>query len=497
MLRVMGLAIVLTLSACGGGGGGGSSPPPVSNPPPPPPPVNNDPTAQQLASAAALLDRATFGATFAQIDQVARTGEAAWLDAQFAAPITRHMPLVEGYIATYGLDPNAQPFPGVYRRFAFWERALTASDQLRQLTAYALTQIFVVSDNVDAIVIDPRALASYYDMLLENSFGNYRDLLRDVTLHPAMGFYLSHVNNGKSDPVANTFPDENYAREVMQLFSIGLFELNADGSRVLDGDGDPVPTYDNVVIREFSKIFTGLSYGTETVGGGSFFGNLTPVMYVPMEMFDAFHEPGEKRLLNGVVVPDGGSGIEDIDQAIDNLFNHPNVGPFIGKQMIQRLVTSNPSPAYVARVSATFADNGAGVRGDMGAVVRAILTDAEASNGIRLREPLRRYIALNRSLQARGEDGTLPGLGFTAQFLTQQHVLSAPSVFNFYLPDFAPAGAIKDAGLVSPDFQIVNDSTIIGGVNLTAFALFSEASLDSPEDFTRIVPDLGELSVVA
>ncbi|MEM7100071.1 MAG: DUF1800 domain-containing protein [Pseudomonadota bacterium] len=483
-------SLITVLTACGGGGGGGSAnPPPTSITPPP---AAQPPTQSELQAAAKFLSLATFGPTLEEIESVAESGTNDWLDTQFAMAPSRHLPIVVRYIDEYGFDFQTMPIPSFYRRFAFYEQALTANDQLRQLVAYALSQIFVVSDNVGALNNDPSALASYYDMLMEQGFGNYRDLLLAVTLHPAMGLYLSHVNNGKSDPLANTFPDENYAREVMQLFSIGLFELNPDGSVVQDSSGNPIPTYDNADIREFSKIFTGLSYGPREPGGPSFFGNGNPVLHVPMVMFDDFHEPGSKSLLNGLVVPDGQDGMADIEAAIENLFNHPNVGPFIGKQLIQRLVTSNPSPAYVTRVTQAFNGDQSGVRGDMTAVIRAILTDPEVDSAIRLREPFRRYLAINRSLQARGEDGTVPGLGFVAAFLTQQHVFSSPSVFNFYLPSFSPAGPVQDAGLVAPEFQITNASTVIGITNLIAYTLFNETSIDSPEELADITLNLDD-----
>ena len=486
--------LALSLVACGGGGGGGGQaapPPPTATTPP------VEPTALELRAAAKLLDMGTFGPTFADIDAAARQTPESWLNDQFALPARQHLPVVQRYIDEYGFDLGADVFPGLYRRFAFWEAALTAPDQLRQITAYALAQTMVVSDNVGVLFNDPRALSSYYDVLLGHAFGNYRDLLRAVTLHPAMGVYLSHANNGRSDPVANTFPDENYAREVMQLFSIGLFELNGDGSLRLDNNGQPIPTYDNLDIREFSKIFTGLSYGPAQTGGPSFFGKQQPVLHVPMVMFDDFHEPGEKRLLNGVVVPDGQSGLEDLDAAIDNLFNHPNVGPFIGKQLIQRLVTSNPSAAYIGRVTAAFEGDESSPRGDMQRTLRAVLLDPEATDGIRLREPFRRYVALNRSLRATSSDGTYPGLGYVAQFLVQQNVLSAPSVFNFYLPSFTPAGDIGDAGLVAPEFQITNASTIVGMSNLVAYALYTPQSLDTPDGFADITLDLSEYTNLA
>lgn len=497
-MRIVSLVLsACLLVACGGGGGGSdrpAAPPGANNPPPAADPT---PTAAELNEAAKLLARTTFGPSYDDINQAAEDGIGNWLDEQFAMPPSYHEPIVRRYLDEYGFDVNANPPPGTFRRFAFYEQALTAPDQLRQLVAYALTQIFVVSDNVDMIAINPLALSSYYDMLLDNAFGNFRDLLEDVTLHPVMGLYLSHVNNAKFDPLTNTFPDENYAREVMQLFSIGLFELNADGSQRLDGNGQPIPTYSNVEIREFAKIFTGLSYGQSPGSGPSFFGREAPVLHVPMVMFEDYHEPGQKSLLNGFVVPAGQTGMADISDALDNLFNHPNVGPFIGRLLIQRLVTSNPSPAYVARVSAAFAGDGNTPRGDMAAVLRAILLDPEAATGIKLREPFLRYLHLNRGLNVTSSDSTWPGYGFVAQFLTQQHVLSAPSVFNFYLPGFSPAGELGAAGLAAPEFQITDASTIAGMTNLIAYALFSEQSIDTPAGFANITLDLSDFEALA
>ena len=488
--------LTLPLGGCGGGGGGDRAPaaaiPPVAAPPAP-----AGPTQAELESASKLLALATFGADFDAIDAAAREGLSVWLDRQFALTPSLHEPIVRRYLAEYGFDVNANPPPGTFRRFAFWEQALTAPDELRQLVAYALTQIMVVSDNVDAIAINPLALSSYYDTLLTHAFGNFRELLLAVSLHPAMGVYLSHVNNARSNPVANTFPDENYAREVMQLFSIGLFELNADGSQRLGTDGRPIATYDNDDIQEFAKIFTGLSYGPDRPGGASFFGKQLPVLHVPMRMFEAFHEPGEKRLLRGMVVPAGQSGLKDIEDAVDNLFNHPNTGPFIARALIQRLVKSNPSPDYVARVSSAFAGGGGVPRGDMPHVLRTILLDAEAADGLRLQEPFRRYLALNRALGVTSDDGTFPGLGYVGQFLTQQNVLSAPSVFNFYLPVYSPAGALGDAGLVAPEFQITNASTIVGMTNLLAYALYSPQSIDSAPGFARIRLNLSAYETLA
>nr|MDJ0939096.1 DUF1800 family protein [Woeseiaceae bacterium] len=378
------------------------------------------------------------------------------------------------------------------RRLSWWHNTVTARDELRQRVAFALSEIFVVSDNVDTLQIFPSALAGYYDMLLNNSFGNFRDLLYDVSMHPAMGIYLSHVNNRRSDPANNTFPDENYAREVMQLFSIGLFELNIDGSLRLDGNGDPIPTYSNDEIREFAKIFTGLSFG----GGGAFFGNPNPWFFEPMQMFDAAHEPGEKNLLYGTVVSAGQTGLQDIDSAIDNLFNHPNVGPFIGKQLIQRLVTSNPSPAYIERVARAFNGDTTGVRGDMRAVLRAVLLDPEATatpnpatDFGKLREPVVRYAAMLRQLSAKSEDGYIFALGYFLQEVGKQAPLSSPSVFNFFLPAHSPSGEIADAGLVAPEFQIVTSNSIIGMTNLVDYIVTANFVTDAPEPFAEVTLD--------
>ena len=491
---VAALLTALLLGACGGGDSSGAGPatPPAGGSPPGPAP-DPGPSQQDLEVASLLVSRATFGGDLALIEAVAEQGTDAWLDAQFSEPPSLHLPIVERYIDELGAAPGADPEPGLYRRFALFERYMTAPDQLRQRVASALSQIFVVSDRVDELGADPRALSSFHDLLLEHAFGNYRDLLRAVTLHPAMGFYLSHVNNARSDPVANTFPDENYAREVMQLFSIGLFELAPDGTRRTSADGEPIPTYDNDDIREFSKIFTGLSFGPEEPGGPSFFGKRDPVLHVPMVMFDDFHEPGEKRLLNGTVVPAGGTGTEDIEAAIDNLSSHPNVGPFIGRRLIQRLVTSNPSPAYVQRVAEAFAGGDGAPRGNLERTVRAVLTDREAQAtgpaAGRLREPFVRYLQLHRALDASTPDGRWPVIGGAVQFLTGQYPLSAPSVFNFYLPDYTPAGAVADAGRVAPEFQIVTDLTLVGWPNLVAAALFAGAGADVPDGFPEVSVD--------
>lgn len=504
----LGTGLITLLSACGGGSGGQSAEPTSSLQPSAPATSGSStgtaPTTSEQGlsrtdrvSAAQFLQLATFGATATEIDAKTKVSVDEWLEAQFQLPISRHTPIVNRYLQTYGYDIDAMPNPGTFRRFAFWERVIESPDQLRQLVAYALTQVFVVSDRPTPIFVNPLALSSYYDTLLEHSFGNFEDLLLAVTMHPVMGFYLSHVNNAKSDPVANTFPDENYAREVMQLFTIGLYELNLDGSWILDPAGKPIPTYDNQVIREFSKVFTGLSYGETGYSPELMFGKRNPAFNVPMVMFEEFHEPGEKTLLNGEILPSGQSAMEDIQGAVKNLFQHANVGPFIGKLLIQRLITSNPSPAYVARVASAFNGGSETPRGDMKALVRAILTDPEAASAERIREPFRRYVHMIRALEPTSEDGSYPGLGYLAQFLTGQHVLSAPSVFNFYSPAFTQPGELETLGWVSPELQITTEDTIVGITNLVAATLYREQGLDTPNDFPDVTFDLSHYVALA
>lgn len=275
-------------------------------------------------------------------------------------------------------------------------------------------------------------------------------------------------------------------REIMQLFSIGLFELNNDGTRKIDTEGNFIPTYDNEDIKEFAKIFTGLApsgyywpwedYSWLPAAWGEEFNNSPAfvVTWEPMIPFENWHEPGEKRLLNGQVVPAGQTTLEDIDDAIDNLFNHPNVGPFIGKLLIQRLVKSNPTPAYVSRVANKFNDNGNGTRGDMQAVIRAILTDAEAldcswieeEQAGKLREPLLRYTQALRAFNAYNQSGKLWNWGYLFDDAVSQGILASPSVFNFYLPEFQPNGPIADQDLFAPEFQIHTSATSINFINL-------------------------------
>ncbi|KAA1189624.1 DUF1800 domain-containing protein [Pseudohalioglobus sediminis] len=491
------LSLVLGLAACGGGSsGGGSGAPPLPGPVPAPAPDPDPdpapaPTPQLsgIEAAARLASRSTFGMNYAGIQEIHERGEAQWLEQQFRLPISRHDPLVAELMRRQSagdfveLEERINQLQVVFRRLAWWQQSATAPDQLRQRVAYALSQIFVVSDGLNTLLAQPHALSNYYDTLLKHAFGNYRDLLLAVTLHPSMGVYLSHLGNALADPEANRYPDENYAREVMQLFSIGLYELNLDGTEKRDDRGRLIPTYDNDDIREFARVFTGLTFGDSE---GPFW-RREPNFRVPMEMFEAFHDRESKRLLRGQVIPAGQAGMQDIEDAVDNLFQHPNVGPFIGRQLIQRLVTSNPSPAYVQRVAEAFNGLDGGERGDMRAVLRAVLLDPEATalpeiDGAagKLREPVLRLLAAVRQLNVSSPDGFFANAGYALQQRIGQHPLSAPSVFNFYLPNHSPLGDIGDAGLVAPEFQITNSTTVIAISNLLDEAVLSDNWNDLP-----------------
>ncbi len=441
----------------------------------------------KLIDAGRFLAQATLGAERATIDSVATIGFEAWIDQQFEEPPTYIRPLIQevydtsfqrflaagGDTMRYAERPSNEHFD-----YAWWQVNMTNDDLLRQRVAFALSEIFVISFKSELDRYG-EGVASYYDVLIEHALGNFKDLLRDVTLHPCMGVYLTHLNNPKANPNRNIYPDENYAREMMQLFTIGLYELNQDGTRKKDGEGNDIPTYDNDDIFEFAKIFTGLGGGTtlempDTVIEPAF-GRRPGIidMAEPMVMYEDKHEPGEKRLLNGFVIPAGQTGMEDIDATLEHLVNHPNTGPFIGQQLIQRLVKSNPSPGYVRRVAAVFNDNGAGVRGDMKAVIKAILLDEEARSCLwyndpaqgKLKEPIIRYTHFARAMGRVSESGYFWNHGADYDDDAGQHPMYSPSVFNFYWPDFQPIGQIADQGLVAPEFQSHNSRTSIGFVN--------------------------------
>ena len=455
------LLLALLLSGCGGSSGSAA-------PPPPPPPVD----VITKAEAFQFLNQATFGATEAEAQRVIDMGYAAWIDEQLQQPASLQLPFLKSLPRPMFL------FEMQDDRADIWFRNVVyGNDQLRQRVAFALSEVMVVSQ-LGALIEYTYSLADYYDMLALNAFGNYRDLIEDVTLHPAMGVYLSMLGNEKPNPALNIRPDENYARELMQLFSIGLVELNIDGSVKLDTLGQPTPTYDQSIIEGFAHVYTGWNYA----GAPSFelaFPNDNN-QTVPMQLYPSFHDTGSKKLLRGITLPQGQTGGQDLSGALDNIFDHPNVGPFIAIRLIQRLVTSNPSPAYVQRVASMFNDNGAGVRGDLAAVVRAILLDPEARPDIpmdldgKLKEPLLRLTQVWRAYNATSASGRMPFAG--AYIFFGQGPLQAPSVFNFFTPFYAPPGEIRDSSLVAPELQI---ATEFQNTLVTNYLLFQALGLTS------------------
>jgi uncharacterized protein (DUF1800 family) len=481
-------ALALVLAACGGGG----------TPEPPTLPSAEQPDEKDVAR---FLSQAAFGGSGAQIDRTRRIGFDAWLGEQFVSPHNRHLTYFDAQALNAGAaGESTSQTNWVYENF--WRIAAAGNDQLRHRVAFALSQIFVVSLVDESVGGNPRGVASYQDMLGRNAFGNFRTLIEDVALHPMMGLYLSHLRNQKEDPRSGRVPDENFAREVMQLFTIGLHELNPDGTVRLDSRNEPIETYTNEDVTGLARVFTGWSWAGPDKSDARFRGgNPDPDRAVkPMQAYPNFHSTSEKRFL-GVTVPAQGSAdpAASLRIALDRLHAHPNVGPFIGKQLIQRLVTSNPSPAYVARVTAAFDDNGAGVRGDMKAVIRAVLLDPEARNPAadaadsgKLREPVLRIAHWLRTFNARSASARyLIGNTDNPNSSLGQTPMRAPSVFNFYRPGYIPPNtAIAEAGLVAPEMQITHESSVAGYLNTLRSALINGFGSGSPRD---VQPDYGEV----
>jgi uncharacterized protein (DUF1800 family) len=471
------LALAAFISACGGGGGGGGdapeSPSGYASTSPTEKPASRD-------EAARFLAQASFGPTDAEVERVMALGYGAWIDEQFAtAPAATHRSHWEARHAEIKAA-NAGSGAGQDQVLeSFWKQALTGPDQLRQRTAYALSQIFVISMADGTVGNEPRAVAAWLDMLGEKGFGNYRQLLEAVSRHPLMGAYLSHLRNQKADPRTGRVPDENYAREVMQLFSIGLVELEEDGSARTGVGGAPIETYGPADISGLAKVFTGWSWACpDWPDNGCFFngsvnGNSDPDRsFKPMLGYAQYHSTEAKDFL-GATIPAQALGDPEasLRTALDSLASHPNVGPFIGRQLIQRFVTSNPSPAYVRAVARAFADNGSGVRGDMKSVLKAVLMHPEArqvsdASG-KVREPVLRLSAFLRAFPHRSDSGAYK-VGNTDNPATSlgQTPLRAPSVFNFYRPGFVPPGTQTAArNLVAPELQIATETSAAGYVN--------------------------------
>jgi uncharacterized protein (DUF1800 family) len=457
------------------------------------------------SDAARFLEQATFGPTDADIRTLSLEGYQAWLSQQFAIQPTPTEPAVEQSVivnnppcAVSDVKCNAALFDQNNQDDAlvqdtFWQQSLTAPDELRQRVKYAFTQLFVISgNNTTAIQNMPRGEAGYYDMLGNDAFGNFRQLLQDVTLSPMMGQFLSMQGNDKGN--ATTDPDENYAREVMQLFTIGLWKLNDDGSQQLDGVGNPIPTYSNTDVKGLAAVFTGFSWNIPGDSTDNAWSNCCVYVgpgygeeLLPMQSFPSHHSTVEKDFL-GVTIPASGSPDPDGDLkiALDTLFNHPNLPAFFSKQMIQHLVTSNPSPAYINRVAKVFENDGTGVRGNLQAVITAILMDTEtrdtasaASNPQygKVREAIVRYTEWARAFTAQSRTGSFD-MGSTEDpiYGLGEMWLRSPTVFNWFAPGYTPPNtSISAAGLLAPEMQMTNVSSVVGYINFMQNAIGANA----------------------
>jgi len=447
-------------------------------------------SADAEADAVRLLEQATWGPNETLVAHVKSVGAAAFLDEQFATPQTKYTvfpPMPSSRPATC-IDEHTLPVTATsycardnYTLYQlqreFFRNAVMAPDQLRQRVAFALSQILVISG---LKVGEAYAMERYQQMLADLAFDNFRNVLTQVTLSPAMGHYLDMVNNQKPNATTGVNPNENYAREVMQLFSIGTTELQLDGTPLLDTAQKPIATYGQDEIEGFAHVFTGWTYPTATALGAIPRTGENPSFYDGlMEQRSQYHDFTAKALIDGATAPANLTMSAELANAINVIFKHPNVGPFIGKQLIQKLVTSNPSPAYVARIATVFNNNGAGVRGDLKAVVRAILLDPEARGPLkdnpaygRLREPAQFIVAVARAL-----NGTTDGVYFRAQPSAMgQPIYTAPSVFNFYPPGYVIPGTV----VLGPEFALQNTSTAFTRINYVNSLVFAQSIAPDP-----------------
>jgi len=462
--------------------------------------VNGSAIYPDYAGAIRFLGQATLGANDTEVNDVMTQGIENWIDNQIALPYTSFYTTYTGiYDEIYNMisaqNANVNPADFVrrddYITYTFYEKALKEDDILRQKVAYALSQIFVISMQSSVLNNRGNAIASYYNLLYDHAFGDYRDLLYNISLHPAMGLYLSHFQNEKADPVSGTLPDENYAREIMQLFSIGVYELNNDGTPKLDNNGNLMETYTINDVQELAKVFTGLSGGDwdlirnpQNAGTAlSFSKNINHYdLTAPMNMYEDRHETSQKVMIDGSIIPANQPGLLDINNAIDVLYNHPNVGPFISFRLIQSLVKSNPSTAYVNRIAKVFNSDDTGARGNLGAVVKAILMDPEArdcanitdtKNG-RLLTPVERFVHLMKMFNINSPSGKLWFRDYSELYQKVQHsFLYAPSVFNYYSPYYSELEYVAPLDMVSPEFQILNATTGLHAINVTENAIKS------------------------
>jgi uncharacterized protein (DUF1800 family) len=478
----------VALAGCGGGGGSSSSPPPSGSnpppaaPPPAPPPAPAPPVAKAATDveASRFLQQAQFSVHATDISILRNDGYTAWLNAQYNSALGQTGVAWLDSRNHNSITAEQRYFWPQFGDFMIWNQLLAGPDQMRKRMALALSEFFVVSLSPIDGFYPPYVIAAYWDVLCANAFGNFRQLLESITLNAAMGFFLNTKGNLKEDSNGRQ-PDENYAREVMQLFTIGLYELNADGTLKRDANDHPIETYGQSDITNLARVFTG--YDWDYLANGGTFTNVawhdydvpnTRFATNPM-WFNASNHSTQAVSFLGTQIPANTPGPEALRIALDTLFNHANTGPFFSRQMIQRLVTSNPSPAYVGRVAAKFADNGSGVRGDLKAVWTAILTDDEAlaapsaANTLsgKLREPVVRLVQWWRTVGVSSTNGAYEMYDLsTSDTALGQSPLRSPSVFNFFRPGYVPPNtAIATAEKQAPEFQLVNETTAAGYMN--------------------------------
>ena len=465
------------------------------------------PAALTDSQAARFVLQAQFSVSDADLARVKLLGYPAWLDEQFAIALpqtacawmdSRGYDAINDQTSYFDMQEAGQ--------FAIWQSLFTAPDGVRKRMALALSEYFVVSFVGVTGDFSNYAVACFWDVLCAGALGNFRNLLEDVTLSYAMGFYLNMLGNLKENPATGRQPDENYAREVMQLFTIGLRQLNLDGTEKVDGAGKQIDTYTQDDVTNLARVFTGWNgnFGGLTKTPAANNRNIYPSTKGRRPMvLDASKHSSLAATFLGATVPVGTEGSAALRIALDTLFNHPNVGPFFGKQMIQRLVTSNPSQAYVARVAAAFNDNGAGVRGDLKAVLRAVLLDTEARSDAgltqagcgKVREPMLRFLQWGRTFQLTSSAGSWKLSGLVDAAKLGQSPLSAPSVFNFFRPGYVPPGTAMAASKApAPEFQIINETTTASYLNYMQGAIRKGLNVPSPEvpqrDFTHSGYDL-------
>ncbi len=514
-LSILGAAL---LAACGGGGGGGGSAGTADNGDlPSAPGFNNYPAANKDEEAARFLQQAQFSCASVDIASARSGSFAAWLRKEFDKPIAQ---TAWDWMESRGYGKEADVTKYVYNNaigeFAVWNQLFTAPDAMCKRIALALSEFFVVS--FQSMEIDWRGytIAAYWDILNRHAFGNYRDLLEDVTLSPAMGHYLNTRGNQKEDVAKGRLPDENYAREVMQLFTIGLYELNLDGT-VKFANGKPVESYSSDDVSQLARVFTGYDFN-------SAYRSKQPYIENDVRKYDVYsreyarqrmtldstkHSNLAVKCTNYINIPAGAPAPEALRMALDGLFNNPNTGPFFAKQMIQRLVTSNPSPAYVARVASAFNNDGTGQRGNLKAVWTAVLLDDEArgpqgltdSGFGKVREPIVRFVQWGRTFNARSiESSWKIGDLSNTQYSLGQSPFQSPSVFNFFRPGYVPAGTdLAKRNATAPEMQIVNETTVGTYINFMQDKIRNGVRVNSPKlpdtnyvnggDAIDIVPD--------